>query len=155
MNNNELAIIIAFYLSKFDKDGIHKLGYRNDADAFEKISNTLGIKKNYLKFRRDEFDPIHSWRRGWRRPMDKRIKKAIDALQDLEETELREIALQILKDPEFRTSDEIQEITSIFSEVIIKKEKRITFILRAPTGKQAEEFFVSHFCITSILLMVL
>lgn len=34
MNNNELAIIAAFYLSKFDRDGIHNLGYVNESDAF-------------------------------------------------------------------------------------------------------------------------
>lgn len=145
-SNNELSIIIAFYLSKFDKSGIKRLGYSTDKEAFESIAGILNVKKNYIKFRRDEFDPIHPWRRGWQRPMDKRIKRAIDALQDLEESELREIVLQIIKDPEFRTSEEVREITAIFSENNKhKKEKRSNFILRCPTGKQAEEFFITHF----------
>jgi len=72
MNPNLLAIIVAFYLSKFDKQGLKNLGFKNDADAFETIANILGTKKNYIKFRRDEFDPIHPWRKGWQRPMDNR-----------------------------------------------------------------------------------
>lgn len=143
--NNNLAIIVAFYLSKFDKQGMCILGYKNDKEAFEGIAEKLSVKKNYIKFRRDEFDPIHPWRRGWQRPMDKRIKKAIDALQDLTESELREIVIQLLNDPKYRNSEEVLEITSIFSEWKNKKDKKSNFILRAPTGKQAEEFFISYF----------
>jgi len=143
--NNELAIIFAFYLSKFDKEGLRNLGYKNDSEAFEEISLILGVKKNYIKFRRDEFDPIHPWRKGWQRPMDKRIIRAIEALQDLDEPDLREIVLNILRDKTYRNSDEIQQITSLFTE---SKQKKIAigkFVLRAPTGRQAEEFFIQYF----------
>jgi hypothetical protein len=77
--------------------------------------------------------------------MDKRIKKTIDALQDLSEPDLREIVLNILNDPQYRTSEEVLEITTIFSEEKNKKDKKFQFILRAPTGKQAEEYFMRHF----------
>ena len=154
-NNNELSIIVAFYLSKFDKRGINILGYKTDKEAFETIAEILGVKKNYIKFRRDEFDPIHPWRRGWQRPMDKRIKRAIDALQDLDESELREIVTQILTDPEFRTSEEIQDITSIFSKGKLIKGKLAKFIIRSPTGKQAEEFFISHFLLRYVLFCLI
>lgn len=145
MNPNLLAIIVAFYLSKYNKEGLKKLGFKNDRDAFEAIAKTLGIKKNYVKFRRDEFDPIHPWRKGWQRPMDNRIIKSIEALQDLEERDLRDIVQSILQNEKYRNSDEIKQITSLFSDD--KKEKVAIgkFVLRAPTGKVAEEFFLNHF----------
>lgn len=145
MNPNLLAIIVAFYLSKFGKQGLKELGFKNDADAFESTARILGIKKNYVKFRRDEFDPIHPWRKGWQRSMDNRIIKSIEALQDLEEPDLRDIVLGILYNEKYRTSDEIKQITSLFFED--KKEKLAIgkFILRAPTGKAAEEYFQRHF----------
>lgn len=145
MNPNILAIIVAFYLSKYDKQGLKNLGFKNDADAFESTAKILGIKKNYVKFRRDEFDPIHPWRKGWQRPMDNRIIKSIEALQDLEEPDLRDIVLGILHDEKYRNSEDVKQITSLFSED--KKEKVAVgkFVLRAPTGKAAEEYFQKHF----------
>jgi len=65
-------------------------------------------------------------------------------LQDLEESDLREIVLRILNDENYRNSEEVTQITSLFSG----SNKKIAigkFILRAPTGKQAEEFFSEHF----------
>lgn len=145
MNPNLLAIIVAFYLSKFNKQGLINLGFKNDTDAFETTAKILGIKKNYVKFRRDEFDPIHPWRKGWQRPMDNRIIKSIEALQDLEEPDFRDIVYAILNDDKYRNSEEVKQITSLFSED--KKEKIAIgkFILRGPTGKAAEEFFIKHF----------
>lgn len=145
MNNNNMAIVVAFYLSKFDKEGLRNLGFINDSDAFEKIANILEIKKNYIKFRRDEFDPIHPWRKGWQRPMDNRIIKSIEALQELNEPDLREIVLNILHDQKYRNGEEIQQITSLFANSGTEKIEQGKFILRAPTGRAAEEFFINHF----------
>ena len=52
MNPNLLAIIVAFYLSKFDKQGLKNLGFKNDADAFETIANILGTKKKLYKIQK-------------------------------------------------------------------------------------------------------
>lgn len=145
MNPNLLAIIIAFYLSKYNKQGLKNLGFKNDSEAFETTAKILGIKKNYIKFRRDEFDPIHPWRKGWQRPMDNRIMKSIQVLQDLEESDLRDIVLGILNDENYRSSDEVKQITSLFSEDKEEKNSPGKFVLRAPTGKAAEEFFIKYF----------
>lgn len=145
MNPNLLAIIVAFYLSKFDKQALLNLGFKNNSAAFEATAKILGVKKNYVKFRRDEFDPVHPWRKGWVRPMDRRIIKSIEALQDLEETDLREIVQQILNNAEYRNSDEVKQITSLFSEDGSEKIAVGKFVLRAPTGRKAEEHFIEYF----------
>lgn len=144
MNSNHLAIIVAFYLSKFDKQGLKNLGYKNDSEAFERVGQILGVKKNYIKFRRDEFDPIHSWRKGWQRPMDNRIVRAIEALQNLSEIDLREIVINILTSSEYRQSDEAIRIISLFSEDKNVKKRTTSYILRGPTGRKAEEIFKNY-----------
>lgn len=155
MNPNLLAIIVAFYLSKFNKQGLKNLGFKNHTDAFEDTAKILGTKKNYIKFRRDEFDLIHPWRTGWQRSMDNRVVKAIEVLQDLEEFDLRDIVLRILHDENYRKSEDVKQITSHFSgnkkeEVAVGK-----FILRAPTGKEwmtAKEHGDKYFlCVVSNL----
>jgi hypothetical protein len=144
VNKNEVAIIIAFYLSKFDKQALHNLGFATDSAAFESIAGKLGIKKNYIKFRRDEFDPVHPWRKGWQRPMDKRIINAIEALQDLSESELREIVLSILNNDSYKETEEIEKITFLIHEY--KGSKKVkNYVLRGPTGKKAEEYFIEHY----------
>ena len=145
MSPNLFAIVVAFYLSKYDKQALQNLGFKNNSEAFEKTAKILGVKKNYIKFRRDEFDPIHPWRRGWIRPMDRRIIKAIEALQDLDEPDLREIAKQILSNEDYRQSEEIRKITSLFSDDSDEKIAVGKYILRSPTGRKAEEYFLKYF----------
>jgi hypothetical protein len=99
MNNNVLAIIVAFYLSKYNQEGLKNLGFNSFNEAFEKTANLLNVKKNYVKLSRDEFDPIYPWRQGWKRPMNKRIIRAIEILEELEETDIRDIAKNILYNP--------------------------------------------------------
>ncbi len=145
MNPNQLAIIVAFYLSKFDKEGLKNLGFKNDSEAFEKTAQVLGIKKNYIKFRRDEFDPIHPWRKGWQRPMDNRIIRAIEVLQDLSEVDLRDIVNNILNNSEHLNNEVLNQVTSLFTENKNPKKARGVFILRGPTGRLAEEFYIKYY----------
>ena len=63
---NRKISIIAYYLSKFDKDALHALGYVTFSSAFECISAKFGKSNNYMKLRRDEFDALTgSSRKGW------------------------------------------------------------------------------------------
>ncbi|GAB4152290.1 MAG: hypothetical protein Fur0021_16880 [Candidatus Promineifilaceae bacterium] len=56
---NELAMIVAFYLSKFGEEDLEKLGYRSYRHAFDEIGRTLYVKPNSVKNWRDEFDPYY------------------------------------------------------------------------------------------------
>ena len=63
---NRKVSIIAYYLSKFDKDAIKTLGYDTFSSAFEGLSAKFGKTNNYMKLRRDEFDVLTgSSRKGW------------------------------------------------------------------------------------------
>lgn len=52
---NRKISIIAYYLSRFDKDAIGTLGFDSYSSAFEGISKRFGKTNNYMKLRRDEF----------------------------------------------------------------------------------------------------
>ncbi len=63
---NKKLSVIAYYLSKFDKDAVHKLGYDTFSGAFDDISLKFGKPDSYMKLRRDEFDVLTgSARKGW------------------------------------------------------------------------------------------
>ncbi len=145
MSPNELGIIVAYYLSRYNKAALISLNFTNATEAFEKTASILGIKSNYVKFRRDEFDPIHGWRKGWVRQMDKRIVRAIEALQDLDEPILREIVKGILYDRNYREGEEVRRITSLLTESNDSKGVVGTFVVRAPTGRAAEDYFLKFY----------
>lgn len=64
---NRKASIIAYYLSKYNKDALRALGYDTYSSAFESISKRFGKSNNYMKLRRDEFDVfMDGGRKGWR-----------------------------------------------------------------------------------------
>ncbi len=65
MTKADRLSLVAYYLSKFDMQGVEKLGYSNRSEAMRIISAKLGSNNEYLKRRRDEFDVLTgSHRRG-------------------------------------------------------------------------------------------
>lgn len=144
--NNKLALIIAYYLSRFDRDAWKSLGYSSFADATQKIGKILEIKPTTIKNMRDEFDPYHeNARAGWhQRELRGSRQKTMQALQDLDQHSLYEIVIEIIKNPDFRQSAENEDLLSIFSD---RKDKpnREQFVFRGRTGIKAEEFFMDYF----------
>ncbi|NDK57687.1 DUF3883 domain-containing protein [Pontibacter fetidus] len=140
MDSNKLAIIVSYYLSKFDKEGLANIGYTTFSEALQDISVKLNVKRNYIKFRRDEFDPVHPWRKGWVRPMNKRLINIIEAFQDVSEPDLRGIVLDILNNKKEINDTLLPIVTPPKIEKGVKK-----YILRGPTGKLAEDYFIDNF----------
>lgn len=96
---NKLALIVAYYLSKFDQTAYKNLGYKTQSEAHKTISNILGVNINTLKNMRDEFDPYHSNRRkGWhQREILGSRKDVMQKFQNYGEIELREKVQDILR----------------------------------------------------------
>jgi len=141
---NELALVIAFYLSKYDRAGLKNLGYVNFSDAYRDIEKKIGVKATSVKNRRDEFDPIHDNERvGWyQRPMSPSRVRIAEQFSSMSEPTLRGIVLDIIN----KQGDVSEVILDVLKEVSEKKYggKR-RFILRGPTGRRAEELFLSRF----------
>lgn len=97
--NNKLALIVAYYLSKYDRQALKRLGYKNWKIAFSSISNILNVKGNTIKNMRDEFDVVHPNNRvGWyQRELSSSRKEVIVKYQEKNEEELFEIVKNILE----------------------------------------------------------
>ncbi|MGD0870175.1 MAG: DUF3883 domain-containing protein [Bryobacteraceae bacterium] len=62
----EKLILAGLYFSKFDLDGVRKLGFGSFLEAFNVVGYALGAKPASVKNYRDEFDPLFPNRRkGW------------------------------------------------------------------------------------------
>jgi hypothetical protein len=147
--NRILGMVIAYYFSRFDKDAINSLGYSRQGDAFSDIAKRLKVKPNTLKNWRDEFDPIHRFRRGWyQRPMSPSRVRVVEALQDLSMHALHQIVLDILHNERFKETEDGRSLIAVIAGQK-KIERDIVFAPRTPTGNKAEEIFVDWFRATS------
>ena len=146
---NELAMIVAFYLSKFGKEGLTNLGFQSYTQAFDQVGERLSVKRNSVKNWRDEFDPYYdNERKGWNRKLRPSRHKVMVAFDDLSESALRAVVLDILT-PAARPKVEIelrsalQEIKA--SEMSRKAGRTMDYVARGPTGRMAEGYFMSRF----------
>ncbi|MDO8495236.1 MAG: DUF3883 domain-containing protein [bacterium] len=144
---NELALVIAYYLSRFDKNGYLTLGYKSFNEAAREVGRILDVKPNTVKNMRDEFDPYHQNSRiGWKRELRGSRLKILKAFQETDDETLLEIVKEILYNIEFKKSEEYGDIRTLFGD---KKQgsylRSPIFILRGPTGKNAESLFMKHF----------
>lgn len=137
MKNKEQAIVVSYYLSRFNDEAVNNLGYKTWKDAFDDLSDKLQINKHTIKNWRDEFDPFHGHRAGWhQRQPRKTISNIISQFEQLEEFDIRQIAVEIINGNKI----DLPEINNSENEVITNP----IFILRGPTGKKAEQFFIEY-----------
>jgi hypothetical protein len=137
MINNEQAIIVSYYLSRFNDEAVNNLGYQTWKDAFEDLSKKLLINKHTIKNWRDEFDPFHGHRAGWhQRQPRKTISNIISQFEQLEEYDIRQVVEEIIDGNQIELPLIDNSETTVIANPI--------FILRGPTGKKAEQFFIEY-----------
>lgn len=142
---HKLGLYISYYLARFDRDAYHNLGFGNQLETHNKIGELLNINPNTVKNWRDEFDPIFEHREGWyQRPMSSSRVRIVQALENLEEPQIREIVKDIISGRIQNEEDELEQLLNIVTTVDSKK-KPSKFILRSPAGRQVEEFYLKHF----------
>lgn len=141
--NHKLALYVSYYLARFDKIAYNRLGLGNQTKTHQKIGEILSVKASSVKNWRDEFDPLFGHRAGWyQRQLSPSRVLVANALNDLEEDDVYVIVKKILQLPESNNS-EIKSLTDIIDSST--EEKIGKFILRMPTGRSAEEFFINYF----------
>jgi hypothetical protein len=143
--NHKLALYVSYYLSRFNDEGLTNLGYSTWNEAYSDIADKLQVNKHSVKNWRDEFDPIHGHRAGWyQRPMIASRAKVCQALENLDEQSVREIVVDILTGKIKEDADQEKQLLSIPS-VEQEESSPKQFILRAPTGRKAEKYFIEYF----------
>lgn len=91
--NNKLALIVSYYLSRFDTLALERLGYSKWNQAIYDIGKRLDINPNTIKNMRDDFDPLHPNKRvGWYqrelRPSRREIKEQYEGYTEEQLTKL-------------------------------------------------------------------
>lgn len=144
-NNHKLGLFVSYYLSRFDEEAYQNLGFGNHEETHNKIGELLSVNPHTVKNWRDEFDPLFGPRVGWyQRPMSPSRIRVVLALENLDEAQIREIVKDIISGSIQNEEDELEQLLNIVKTDDSKK-RTSKFILRAPTGRQAEEFYISHF----------
>lgn len=143
-DGSRLALVVGFYLSKFDTAGLERLGYATFKAAYSDIGQRLGIKPQSIKNKRDDFDPFYnSGRAGWyQRAMGPSRFKTMQLLDDLSFDALTGLVTDIIRDPAYRQSPEIVDILSTLKRDWHEKRR---FVPRGATGRIAEELFKEWF----------
>ena len=133
------ALIVAYYLSKFDKVAVRSLGFNQAATAFRSVGEVLGVKSTSVKNMRDEFDVLHgNGRVGWRnRPMHPTRIRIDELFGQMCEEELRATVVQILRGQDSGVVD-VQHILELES----KSNSEASVASRGQTGAQAENYII-------------
>lgn len=144
-NNHKLALYVAYYLSRFNREAYSNLGFDTMNEAHESIGKLLKVNPHTVKNMRDQFDPLHNHRVGWyQEPLSPSRVRVAQALGDLEEKQIREIVMDIISGKIQNDDEELEQLLNVVT-TDDKKHSTGKFILRAPTGKAAEEFFLKHY----------
>ena len=141
------ALIVAYYLSRFDRKGIRALKYATALQAFEDIGAKLGVKPSTVKHMRDSFDPYCSHVRvGWyQRPILRSRANVIEAYDELSEAAVAEIVSEILKGKPEDTHQYIAPISGEEADTDVSLDENSAFANRLRTGETAETFFMERF----------
>jgi hypothetical protein len=144
-NNHKLGLYVSYYLSRFDKEAYQNLGFGKQLATHKRIGQLLNINPHTVKHWRDQFDPLHGHRVGWyqREITQSRINVA-NALEELNEAQIRGIVNDILSGEIKEVPDEEEQLLRIATDETTSTSTQ-KFILRAPTGKAAEEYFLKYF----------
>jgi hypothetical protein len=133
----EKLILAGLYLSKFDTEGLAKLGFENFVESFNAIGYALGAKPASVKNYRDEFDPIFpNNRQGWHKRATRQY--CLDVLKRYNDLDIERFAGLVQSFvSDFVPSDSVEETKGE------EPDRDSTFARRLITGIAAERYFQS------------
>lgn len=139
------SILVGLYLSKFDEEALHALGFSGFNEAFNTLGYSIGAKPASLKNYRDEFDPLFpNPRKGWhKRPIRDYCKIYYDEFSKLKIDSFTELIKSFVFD-----NYDIEKI----AEKVEKKDMSETVAKRLVTGKAAEEYFKTIYKLVSCFM---
>lgn len=141
------ALIVAYYLSRFDRKGVRALGYATAEQAFLEIGKALGVKKSTIKHMRDSFDPYCSQVRvGWyQRPILRSRANVIQAYDETSEAAMAEIVREVLNGKVEAIEQYIAPVSEAGANTELALDDENAFAARLRTGETAETFFMQQF----------
>ena len=144
---NKRALVVAYYLSRFDRKGFRTLGYKTWNDAYAKIAEALEVNANTVKQMRDSFDPYCSQSRaGWhQRKLLPSRANVIQAFDEFDEGTMAEIVRRIMTGDRAASELYIAPVTATQSELATLLNENNAFAARLRTGELAEAYFIEQY----------
>ena len=141
------ALVLAYYLSRFDKKGYQALGFGTWGDAYAGIGLAVGVPSATVKHMRDSFDPYCSpVRKGWhQRPVLRSRVQVMEAYSDVSGDALYEIARDILRGAAGTTAVYTAPIVVTGQKDVGILADNLAYAARLRTGEAAEEFFKAQY----------
>ncbi len=140
------ALIVAFFLSKFDRKGVRVLGYDSFSEAFLAIGHVLGVKSSTVKHMRDSFDPYCSRvRAGWyQRKILRSRANVIAAYDEFSEGAMAEIIKALMSAETEQAKIYLAPIGEVADANAIPDDDN-PIAKRIQTGERAENIFMEAF----------
>jgi hypothetical protein len=143
--NHKLALYIAYFLARFNKDAYKILKCGNQSQTHIIIGEILDVKDSTIRNMVDEFDPLFSHRKGrCNRPMSPSRMKVVEILENFSFDQICALVKDIIKsNGESLNSEEISNVIHDNEGNADGLKKMYTS--RGITGAKAEEIFKNHF----------
>lgn len=140
----EKSILVGLYLSKFDSEGLRRLGFDSFTEAFNVIGSALGVRPASVKNYRDEFDPLFpNKRKGWhKRPTRNYCKAVYHTFGDLDLGNFSTLLKQII----YKEHD----LDVLMEKIERKQGEDRSFAKRLITGQAAEQYFKAKYKAVSL-----
>jgi Protein NO VEIN, C-terminal len=135
----EKSIVAGLYLSKFDSEGLKRLGFSSFIEAFNVIGSALGVRPASVKNYRDEFDPLFpNARMGWhKRPIRDYCKAIYKAFGGMDLEHFADLLKRII----YKEHD----LDVLMEEVDRREGEDRSFAKRLITGQAAEQYFIAKY----------
>jgi len=132
------AIIVAYAMSRLNTSFLEGFGYSSWRSAFAGTGDLLGVPAASMKNLRDEFDPVHGYRKGWhQRPLRPNRQRVLTEFCDVSDEALQEVVESLLR-------HDRNAIEQVVGPLAFAKERVENVAERLRTGRMAEEFFMSN-----------
>ncbi|HLO40677.1 MAG TPA: DUF3883 domain-containing protein [Phycisphaerales bacterium] len=132
------AIIVAYAMSRLNDVFLARFRFKSWRSAFASASSSLGVPATSMKNLRDEFDPLHGFRKGWhQRPIRPNRQRVLSEFSEVSDDALLEVVDRLLA----RDQDATAEIVN---PIAFSKDRVENVAERLRTGRLAEEYFVAN-----------
>lgn len=131
----EKAILCGLFLSRWNRDGLRRLGFASFQEAFNVLGFAIGAKPSSIKNYRDELDPLFpNARQGWHgRPLRRHCERIYERFKDCC---IDEMIAAISRITGYAIETPERDWEDPFSASVAK---------RLLTGRAAENFFLANF----------
>lgn len=132
------AIIVAYAMSRLNDVFLSRFGFKSWRSAFAGTGSALGVPAASMKNLRDEFDPLHGYRKGWhQRPVRPNRQRVLSEFCEVSDDALLEVVNRLL-------ARDQQAAAEIVGPLAFSKERVENVAERLRTGRLAEEYFLAN-----------